>query len=124
MTPRHLRRIFEYERDLFLRTYPSMPFTDVRITKTDMDFIEDRDYAYYDLDNDTVVVSRRILALPIENIVGLIRHELGHVVDPYGTEQEADDAAEIVGGEPIRYDARDVETVGLGKYPRPEYLPR
>ena len=88
-----------------------------------------RDFAYMMRGRPPKVLFHyRILDLPKRNIVGLIRHELGHVVDPTpwkaGAEQRADDLVEMVTGKKIRYDKRNVETIGRGRYPRPLYLHR
>lgn len=56
---------------------------------------------------------------------GLVRHELGHLaLRGGGSEQDADDVAEEVTGQRIRYDADDVQTTGRGRWPRPRHLPR
>lgn len=85
-------------------------------------------YALYDADPPRIVVHKRLLRLPRQNVLGVIRHELGHVADPtpyaLGAEQRADDVAESITGTKIRYDRRDVQTVGRGRYPRPLHLPR
>lgn len=84
--------------------------------------------AVADLETFEVLLVRRALALPRANVVGLIRHELGHHadVDPAAPnlEQRADDMAEYVTGERIRYDRRNIQTVGPGRWPRPRNLHR
>lgn len=62
--------------------------------------------------------------LPRANIVGLIRHELGHIAAPDLGEQAADDAAEDATGQRVRYDSRMIQTTGRGRYPRPRNLHR
>ena len=59
------------------------------------------------------------LSLPRANIVGLLRHEFGHLAAPRASEQGADDLAARVGGRLIKYDRRLIQTVGRGCYPRP-----
>lgn len=81
---------------------------------------KDRDQAY--TDGKRVFFYESALALPEENIVGLLRHEFGHVVRPEATEAEVDLIAEQVTGEPINYDARDIQTIGPGVRPRPKHL--
>lgn len=120
MTPAEARRIFVLERKRFARTYPSVATATFEIIDRDGD--SDRDYAQ-ELDL-RVSLLRRALALPKRNVVALIRHELGHCATPGGSEQDADDAAEHATGVKIRYDTRDVQTIGPGKYPRPLYLRR
>lgn len=74
-----------------------------------------------------VYVLQRALDLPRENLLALLRHELGHLVDPQrhapGSEQRADDLAAHFGGALIRYDDHGIQTVGPGRYPRPPELP-
>jgi predicted Zn-dependent protease len=67
---------------------------------------------------------RDALRLPEANVVALIRHELGHVSAPTGSEQHADNVAHVVTGQPIRYDARRIQTIGPGTYPRPRSIHR
>ena len=89
-----------------------------------------RDLAYATIEDLSVHVSSLLLMRSDENIVGILRHELGHLCDlnPYipntGQEQLADDIAEYVSGAKIYYDADDVQTIAGGKYPRPLYLHR
>lgn len=125
MTPQRLRNIFARERARF-----AVPFPRVRTARlfiVDERPVDARDYARAVLARRPYVVFLvRTLRLPERNVVALIRHELGHIADGRndapGAEQRADDIAEWVAGEPIRYDARDVQTVGPGRYPRPLYL--
>ncbi len=78
--------------------------------------------------NPKIVFVERILSLPENNIIALVRHELGHAFDPLinedGAEQRADDLAELVSGKKIRYDRYDLQTIGRGVYPRPLHLHR
>lgn len=46
------------------------------------------------------------LCLPKKYRDALIWHEIGHVIDPLGTEDDADEAAFIVSGKRIKYDKR------------------
>jgi hypothetical protein len=64
------------------------------------------------------------LELPENNIIGLLRHEFGHVVRPEASEREVDLIAEQVTGTPINYDARGIQTIGPGEHPRPAHLPK
>lgn len=89
----------------------------------------ERDLAYAEHgDRPQVVLLARALKLPRNNIVGLIRHELGHLYDKRvrsrGAEQRADNIAAYVTGELIKYDRRDIQTIGRGVYPRPRRLHR
>jgi len=87
-----------------------------------------RDLAYSVPSENRIVINDRLLSRPRENWIGIIRHELGHVVDtvPYvpnsGGEQRADDIAERVGGQRIYYDDEFVQTISPMIYPRPKHL--
>jgi hypothetical protein len=63
-----------------------------------------------------------------ENLVAVLRHELGHLADVHrdrdGSERRADRVAEEATGERIYYDARDVQTTKPGTWPRPKHLHR
>jgi len=78
---------------------------------------------------------------PGDRVDGVLRHEIGHVVDhlvPKKTlnawskkqgvklastpELRADDIAEAIWGEPLRYDELDVQSTGVGRVGRPKYL--
>lgn len=73
-----------------------------------------------------VVLVRRALSMPRENLVAILRHELGHLCDPRaledGAEKRADRIALEVTGEPIRYDQGDLQTTGPGRDERPGHL--
>jgi hypothetical protein len=88
--------------------------------------VRDLAVCYTRLEVVRIVVTERLLALPRANVVGVIRHELGHAADPDtsrpGAERRADRIAAAVTGTPIRYDARDVQTTGPGVTPRPARL--
>lgn len=76
-----------------------------------------------------IIVAPKIEREPIDVIAALVRHELGHAIllHTYGdehAERDADMIAEVVFGDPIYYDHRDVETLAGGRRPRPGYLPR
>ena len=126
-----LERVFAVERARFAEFYPHVAGATVHVTDApcSTDRCAYRDFAWCDPDTGEVWFSRRALRLPLGNIVGLIRHELGHLAEPGNffwrpSEQHADDVAARVTGQTIRYDARDVQTVGPGKHPRPRYLHR
>ena len=76
-----------------------------------------------------IIVAPKIENEPDEVIDALLRHELAHALLLYQGhsehyEREADEVAEMIWGERINYDARDVETLGPGKWPRPWHLPQ
>jgi hypothetical protein len=61
-------------------------------------------------------------------IEALLRHEFGHAILGHAgivdhAERQADAVAEALWGDPIYYDAIDVQTLQGGKWPRPAYLP-
>lgn len=130
MTPAEAKRIFVQERKLF-SAFPKVARTEFVIldqpcTTKKCAF---RDLAFAETGRfPRVSLLARALKLSASNVRGLIRHELGHIADPNvdapGREQRADDIAEWVSGQKIKYDARDVQTTGRGKYPRPKYLHR
>jgi hypothetical protein len=81
------------------------------------------------------------LSAPTPRVDGVLRHEIGHVVDmtvpkakvdawaaqrgyrlPHTDERRADAIAEAIWGEPIRYDADLVQSTHYGVAPRPEHL--
>jgi hypothetical protein len=70
----------------------------------------------------------KILREPRPVVEGLLLHEIGHIADPTpdapGAERRADRLAERASGRKVRYDVRDVETTGPGRWPRPRSLPR
>lgn len=75
-----------------------------------------------------VVMLARALELSDEHVVGLLLHELGHLFDPTpdapGAERRADRVARSATGIEIRYDRRDIQTIGRGRTPRPRHLHR
>ncbi len=131
MTPRDAKRIFSRERRAFSRYFPHVSKTKLIILDqpcVDSEHCAERDLAYAIQSPPSVTMLRRSLSLPKHNVVGLIRHELGHVADRdlglRGSEQRADDIAEYVTGKRIFYDQQDIQTTANGKYPRPRYLHR
>lgn len=84
-----------------------------------------RDVAWCDLPTNMVWFVRRALQLPADNLVALLRHELGHLADVHpersGAEKRADRIAQIVSGQVIRYDKRALQTIGKGSK-RPSWL--
>ena len=102
-----------------------------------------RAYAFCELRADgscRIVVAPDFEDLAKQQREALLRHELAHaiefaagrsaVIDAYalppwlGPERRADAIAEAVWGDPIRYDAVDVQTLGDGATPRPRRLGR
>lgn len=129
MTPRAIRDLFVRERSRYAEVYPHAE--DARLVIVDGMCPEPpcqtRDFATTDMDTLVVSLSKRATKLRRDNVLGLIRHELGHVCDKSwrsGAEQRADNIAERVTGEKIRYDHNFIQTIGAGTYPRPSWLPR
>ena len=85
--------------------------------------------------------ARKMASAPGDRVDGVLKHEIGHVVDslvPKKTlsawskkqgvklastpELRADDIAEAIWGEPLRYDELDVQSTNIGRVGRPKYL--
>ena len=96
------------------------------------EFPEKRDYAYCVWEDGvaTITVAPRMLLAPKHRVEALMRHELAHAYllanDLEHSERECDEVAERLFGDPILYDADDVQTVspkyGVHKK-RPAHLP-
>jgi hypothetical protein len=118
MTARGLARIFARERRRF-----GLPRVGLQLDQAEPR--PRRAMAY--TDGRRVTLYARALELPRPNLLGLVRHELGHALllmggRPDHTERDADRLAEAVTGRPIRYDCRGVQTTGRGRRPRPRGL--
>lgn len=77
----------------------------------------------------TVEVAPKLEDRAFKSICGVLAHELGHAYLLQAgaiehSERDADDAAELLFGHVIRYDADEVQTWGSGQSPRPAHLPR
>jgi len=101
----------------------------------------ERQFAYCKDGNPIVIAfASKAEALPDSHLRGLMRHEFGHALEyrygvkaleealgcslPPEVERRADVIAEAVWGEPIKYDSRSVQCVGVqGERPRPTHLP-
>lgn len=85
----------------------------------------------------------KCLCSPITRFDAILRHELGHVADALidvpvlnawaqrkgytlnaKPERRADDIANAIWGEPIRYDKDTVQSTRYGKIGRPDHLPQ
>lgn len=132
MTRREARALFARERARFARVFPDVRRACLVIddARCGPGLCRARDIAYmtHGRRGATVVLLARALALPRQNIVAVLRHELGHAADPRpgarGGEQRADDIAEYVTGQRIYYDTIRLQTTGVGTYPRPLSLHR
>lgn len=77
----------------------------------------------------TVEVAPKLEDRAFKSICGVLAHELGHAYllqsgAEEHSERDADDAAELLFGHVIRYDADEVQTWGSGRSPRPAHLPQ
>lgn len=96
------------------------------------DFPEERNFAMCGLvrpEIAEVIVAPKIEDEPDAVIDALLRHELAHAVLLYRgqrghSERDADAFAEVVWGDRINYDDREVQTLAPGQWPRPWHLPR
>ena len=131
MTPRELATLFRTERRRFARFSPAAAEARLFLARRPRGAAA-RAFAFVDVRQGDVTFYREALRLPRRHVLGLLRHELGHLSDPRvgrpGGEQRADDIAHAVTGHPIRYEnfgrARAVQSVGRGEYPRPCWLHR
>jgi Peptidase family M48 len=130
VTPAQLARLFAKERDRFAAWYPRVRNAELVILPGPCPEgirCKERSVAYAVPQPMHIAVVRRLLEMPRENVVAVIRHEFGHLADKHlsypGREQRADDIAEQVAGHKIRYDKNDIQTTSPnGRYPRPPYL--
>lgn len=86
-----------------------------------------RDVAWASTDDNTINFCARVLDFSENTVTALMRHEIGHLCDTFrdteGKEQRADDIAELVFGDKIRYSGpHKLQTIGEGQYPRPKEL--
>lgn len=73
------------------------------------------------------LLRRALRDLSWDNLVGVLRHELGHLADPSpsapGAEARADEVAAKATGSPMRYDEGGVQTIRQDASPvRPPWL--
>lgn len=134
MDTQEFQRLFATERARFAAHYPNYS----KIARTELQLISGpctlpgncayRDFAYAlpFTGQPAIVINVRLFTFPMDNIIGVLRHEFGHICDPNasnrGREQVADDIAEIVTGQRVNYDRFDIQTIGAGRYPRPKHL--
>jgi hypothetical protein len=121
VTVEELRGIFYDERDAFAEAIPRAARARLHIRKRPAGAAP-RDFAYCDTWSNgdiDVTLFEEMCRLPLLCVLGVIRHELGHVCDPIEDsecdgEARADEIAELVTGTPIRYTAAGVQTIGRG----------
>lgn len=135
-SPTTARKIYLTLRSEFARSYPRAPRAHATaplaiLTRncTLEGHCGARDLAYAVLgDEARVVLLKRALRLSPENIAGILAHELGHLFDPApdapNAERRADAVAFRALGVRVKYDSRDIQTLGAGRHPRPSYLHR
>ena len=87
-------------------------------------FPNDRDIAMTDGFN--IIISRKILKLPIENQIAVIAHEIAHLIlmqcNIDHTENDADDYGSFLINKKIWYDKFDIQTIKNTFKTRPNYL--
>lgn len=128
ITAAEARRVFRAQRAAFAGFHA--PVILAKLYVVDRRCPEPGRCAYRDLawmQRGNVYLLRRALRMGRDVVAALLAHELGHAVDPWvwlpGSEQRADDIAEMVLGQRVRYTrVTRVQTFGPGLYPRPEGL--
>lgn len=126
-----LFNLFDQRRKQAAKVNPGL-----RVTLTIGDaegFPKARDYAYSAWDGriSEIVFAPKVLSAKMARVDALMRHELAHAILQNAglehTEAECDAVAEKVFGDPIYYDADDVQTLDAhapgARRPRPAYLP-
>jgi len=117
MKARALATLFVAERARFARWYPVCAGAWLSLTDAPCPLppCAGRDYGVANLETLEICLTFRVLTLPRENVVAIVRHELGHIADPTpnarNAERRADRIAARVGGQMIRYDADMVQTI-------------
>lgn len=114
-----LARVFRREQRTF-----GLPQAGLGISASKVERRKPRDYACAVSSSQTIWFHPAALTdLSDENLVGLVRHELAHLLDPNLSESDTDLLAERVTGAPLYYDKRLVQTTRKGRRPRPSNLP-
>jgi hypothetical protein len=130
VTPDDLRAVFAVERARFAARYRRCARATLTILRArcapHQPDCRPRNVAWCYPSTGEVVVLERALRLSHNNLVALVRHELAHLADPSGDERATDRLAGAVGGRPIRYDRREIQTLApRARYARrPARLPR
>lgn len=132
-TPAAFRALFMQERARFAARYPFVAHATLAIVPREVSPYGRawRDVAWASwrvsarapggITSMRVSFLRRALSLPRQNLIALIRHELGHLCDARrsepgpGAEARADRIAARVGGRAIRYDTNDLQTLSTAK---------
>lgn len=128
MTKTQAEKLFKIQLEQFRKYFP---LKSVRLVVHDRFFTPDcytyRACAWASTEEMTVNVVKRVLDFSDNAITALFRHEIGHLCDPFvdsdRKEQRADDLAELVFGDKIKYSGpHKMQTIGNGEYPRPKEL--
>ena len=128
MTKKRAENLFKEQLTVFRRFFP---LKNVSLVIHDRFFTPDcnsfRDAAWASTNDMTVNIVKRVLDFSDKTIIALFRHEIGHLCDPFvesdKKEQRADDIAELVFGDKIKYSGPyKIQTIGEGEYPRPDNL--
>jgi hypothetical protein len=141
--PGRLEEVFDETFDVVEEQFPNVGTIELHEDEaagTDNGAGSERQFAYCQ-DGDPIIIAfaPKSDGLPDSHLRGLMRHEFGHALEyrfgvraleevlgklPKKVERRADAIAEAVFGEPIEYDERCVQCVGVGgKRPRPKHLP-
>jgi len=136
--------LFDFRWSQAKSVLPNLSETSVSTSFGESDhFKKQRGYAVTRFEGDIikVVFSVKIHCLVVHKVDAIVRHEIGHVIDfilphfdldeiaqnnsvylPNTPERRADAIAQLLWGEPIRYDSDDVQSLTTGVFPRPERL--
>jgi hypothetical protein len=127
---RVVQALFERERQAFVFRFPQLAGARLRFADTCAPPglpCSPRGFAWAYHGRREIWVSPAFAGLPEPNLLGVLRHELGHLADPTpgapGAERRADALAALALGVPIRYDHALIQTTGHGTSPRPDSLP-
>jgi hypothetical protein len=128
MTEIEIANIFSIEKGKFEEFFK---VSDITLCVHDLEYTPGcsgyRDIAWADPKDRTVNICFRALEFHRDNIIALIRHEIGHLCDPFyltkNAEQRADDIAYLVTGQRINYSGPYlIQTIAKGEHPRPKII--
>lgn len=128
MTKAQAEKLFKTQLEQFRKYFP---INNVRLVIHNRFYTPECDTyracAWASTEEMTVNIVKRVLDFSDNAIIALFRHEIGHLCDPFVDsdikEQRADDIAEFVFGDKIKYSGpHKMQTIGNGEYPRPKEL--